>query len=133
MRFELEDTPDTVDFWTDVRLPFEPQGSAKEARERLRSALAALNPTGELTATYSAEPGGLCDLENVLAYNVGSICLPGSRSCRASTCGGGARDAGEPGMGVTTVLKARIADPPAPMRFGSRLARRTPGKQIPLA
>lgn len=70
-RFELRTEPNAVDLWADVRLPFDPRGTAKEARNALRIALASLLPTGELAATYTAPVGGFCDLENVLIYNVG--------------------------------------------------------------
>jgi hypothetical protein len=71
VRFELEAAPDHVAFWTDVRLPFEPRGAAKDVRDQLRAALSAMAPTGELFATYTAQDSAFCDVENVLLYNVG--------------------------------------------------------------
>lgn len=71
MNFEIECSTTTVQFWSDVRLPFEPKGEAKLARGELRRALATLGGTGELSAEYSSSDCAFCDVENVLLYNVG--------------------------------------------------------------
>ncbi len=82
MRFELHSSPGAVQFWSDVRLPFEPKGDAKQARAELRNALSALAPTGELSAEYASIDRGLCDVENVLLYNVGMAHFSGLGSSR---------------------------------------------------
>lgn len=71
MIFELACSPTAVQFWSDVRLPFEPKGEARRARDELRRALRNLTPTGELVAEYCSTDRRLCDVENVLLYNVG--------------------------------------------------------------
>ncbi|MCW8138120.1 MAG: hypothetical protein KIT58_04375 [Planctomycetota bacterium] len=71
MRYRVHGSADTVDFWSEVRIPFEPRGAAVAARDELRASLRALRPTGELTAVYTARDRAFCDIENVLLYNVG--------------------------------------------------------------
>lgn len=72
MTFELACSSTAVQFWSDVRLPFEPRGEAKRARDELRRALKALATTGELASVYCSVDRGFCDVENVLLYNVGT-------------------------------------------------------------
>jgi hypothetical protein len=72
MNFDIETTASSVDFWSDTRLPFEPKGDARQARDALRAALKAIAPTGALSATYTSPLRDFCDVENVLLYNVGT-------------------------------------------------------------
>ena len=71
MAFEIDCSASSVQFWSDVRLPFEPKGDARAARDALRCALHGLAPTGELIANYRSVDLQPCDVENVLIYNVG--------------------------------------------------------------
>lgn len=71
--FEIASSSQSVDFWTDTRLPFEPKVELRDARDALRKSLASMpGTTGQmLFATYRSEQKSLCDVENVLFYNVG--------------------------------------------------------------
>lgn len=71
MNYIIVESNNQVEFISDVRLPFEPRGAARTARNELRAALGRLVPTGTLAATYTSAAAGLCDVENVLLYNVG--------------------------------------------------------------
>jgi hypothetical protein len=66
-----------VEAWAQQRLKFEPKLWMKEYRDELRSALRELT-AGEnegLYAVYCSPQRDLCDVENVLIYNVGSSYL----------------------------------------------------------
>jgi hypothetical protein len=72
---EIEIDSTSVAIWLNTRLPFEPKGEMREARDRLREALSALESASSetiLTAVYTSLDEGFCDVENVLLYNVGS-------------------------------------------------------------
>lgn len=62
-----------VDLWSDIRLPFEPKGAARDMRTALGEALSILHaaPREALAATYTSTSRSACDAENVLFYNVG--------------------------------------------------------------
>lgn len=71
MAFEIDCSSSAVQFWSDVRLPFEPKGEVRAARDALHRALHGLTPTGTLIANYASVDLQPCDVENVLLYNVG--------------------------------------------------------------
>jgi hypothetical protein len=75
VRYELVQTADVVEVWSERRLPFEPDGDALRMRDELRAALRSLAPSVALTAEYTSDALGLCDVENVLHYNVGPAAL----------------------------------------------------------
>ncbi|QDU46842.1 hypothetical protein Mal52_53650 [Symmachiella dynata] len=100
-RFYLEADRSSVQFWVDTRLPFEPKGNMREARDALRKALLSLEPKSGhiLAATYRSLDCRFCDVENVLLYNVGAaafaaVAMEGLRFERnrtqppSSPCGG---------------------------------------------
>jgi len=64
----------TVELWSVKRPPFEPKGSVLEMRNELREHLGRMHSDGAsiLRATYVSLETDLCDIENVLIYNVGS-------------------------------------------------------------
>lgn len=66
-------TAKTAELWSDTRLPFEPRGASRQARQEIRTRLRHLVATpGEiLCADYVSEDNSFCDVENVLFYNVG--------------------------------------------------------------
>ena len=62
-----------VEVWSKRRLQFEPQGASVEMRRELRSHLLELIAGNRwLYAEYISEDDSLCDVENVLIYNVGA-------------------------------------------------------------
>jgi hypothetical protein len=65
-----------VEAWSEIRLPFEPRGSAVEFRAALRRSLRQLSETSNagypLSATYASVDRSFVDIENVLLYNVGN-------------------------------------------------------------
>lgn len=65
---------ESVEAWSTKRLPFEPTGWAKDLRADLRSALKQLARSAGtiLEASYVSTDRSMCDVENVLLYNVGS-------------------------------------------------------------
>ncbi len=71
----IHQEPTRVRGYSEVRLPFEPQGSMKVFRDELRAALSAMDaPAGRvLAARYVSAAGGFVDVENVLLYNVGGL------------------------------------------------------------
>jgi hypothetical protein len=68
-----------VEFWTKIRLPFEPKDALLNARNDLRLALRSLKPRPgqSLQATYASAERSFCDVENVLFYNVGPATFGG--------------------------------------------------------
>lgn len=72
--YEIACDDSRVEIWLSRRLPFEPVGHIREARERLRTALASLEeqPRRIISATYTSSDLAPCDAENVLFYNVGA-------------------------------------------------------------
>ena len=79
-----ENDPTVVELWSTRRLQFEPKGWMYDMRGTLRSAIMRLQPRDNTTmhAVYSSLCQDVCDLENILLYNVGtgvfkSICDSG--------------------------------------------------------
>lgn len=76
--FNITTSPCEVNAWSEVRLPFEPEGEMLEFRQQLVAAIKAM-PSAcdvQLVATYTAaDPKALVDTENVLFYNVGLGCI----------------------------------------------------------
>jgi len=84
-----------VELWSSSRLPFEPAGWLHDMRGVLIEAISQLDTsnTAFLHASYHSEWFELCDLENILLYNVGTgkfknLCQQGfllERSFRSGT------------------------------------------------
>ncbi len=74
VQVEINATTQLVEFWSSVRLPFEPRSEMRAARDELRAAIAQLVtlPNTKLSATYASVHTDFCDVENVLLYNVGA-------------------------------------------------------------
>lgn len=72
--FEMRARHDSVEFWTKFRLPFEPRGAMKAARQELHSAISQMIPTRGhiLRAEFVSNDTKFFDIENVLTYNVGT-------------------------------------------------------------
>ena len=72
--FEISATSSVVEFWVSTRLPFEPRGTMRHARDELRKTLVGLNcpPDFRLVAEYTSGITDFVDVENVLLYNVGT-------------------------------------------------------------
>jgi len=72
-QYELVSARHSVEFWSDVRLPFEPKGTMKPARDALRKAIRSLTMADGswLAAEYVSAQRDFVDVENVLFYNVG--------------------------------------------------------------
>ena len=64
---------DRVELWSTTRPPFEPKGRLKDMRAELAGAVRQLQPGEDrvLYADYVSSVAGLCDVENVLFYNIG--------------------------------------------------------------
>ena len=62
----------TVEFWSDIRLPFQGNGSIKAMRDSLVEAIFQMNPNKNniLRASYHSKLKDFCDLENILLYNI---------------------------------------------------------------
>jgi hypothetical protein len=62
-----------VEMWTTQRLPFEPKGVLRTARDHLRTVLRKLTAARQsiVEARYTSISTGFVDTENVLLYNVG--------------------------------------------------------------
>ena len=75
--FHLQCDPESVQLWSAFRLPFDPKGQMRQARDDLRQALRQLVARGDqiIDATYTSLDSGFCDVENVLLYNVGAAAL----------------------------------------------------------
>ena len=69
-----EEDRNTVEVWSQSRLPFEPKGRLLEMHQSLRATLAKLKPGKEaiLQVVYTSEQLDPCDVENILLYNVGT-------------------------------------------------------------
>lgn len=63
-----------VECWSLKRLPFEPKGWLYDMRESLKAAVGQLSVDNDsiLRGTYSSPINDLCDVENVLFYNIGT-------------------------------------------------------------
>ena len=72
--FEIRATTSLVEFWVSTRLPFEPRGAMRHARDELRKALIGLHcaPDSRFVAEYTSAITDFVDVENVLLYNVGT-------------------------------------------------------------
>jgi hypothetical protein len=60
-----------VEGWSSQRLPFEPKDQLLKFRVALRAALASIRAGGSLGAVYTSPVTSVCDVENILFYNVG--------------------------------------------------------------
>ena len=62
-----------VELWSSKRLPFEPKGWLSDMRSSLIEAISQMEISDDsfLRATYHSDVLELCDLENILLYNVG--------------------------------------------------------------
>lgn len=72
-RLEIATSADSVDLWLHRRFPFEPKGDLVNFRTQVREAIRSLRrpPGSVLCATYSSVDESVCDVENVLIYNIG--------------------------------------------------------------
>lgn len=63
-----------TELWSALRLPFEPKGWLYDMREELKRAIKEMNPDDNriLSAAYISSNQDVCDIENILIYNVGS-------------------------------------------------------------
>lgn len=73
-QYEVAVSRDSVELWSDVRLPFEPKGTMKQARNALRKGIRSLvvDDARWLAADYVSAQLAFVDVENVLFYNVGT-------------------------------------------------------------
>ena len=83
---EPRDNGNSVEAWSMIRLPFEPKGWLLEMRNSLRTAIRQIEHSDGkgLYALYTSDEAGLCDVENILMYNVGTGAF--SNLCRTSLC-----------------------------------------------
>jgi hypothetical protein len=72
--YAVSSSPSTVELWSMARLPFEPRGWLRDARDQLREALRALHPGGDrvVDAIYVSDDADFFDVENILLYNIGA-------------------------------------------------------------
>lgn len=72
--YKIESTSNSLDFWSNRRLPYEPKGVLLSARNELREKLKNLEPRKKygLWASLTTECRDPFDAENVLFYNVGA-------------------------------------------------------------
>ncbi|RJE47920.1 hypothetical protein A7K50_01365 [Dehalobacter sp. MCB1] len=70
----IKEQENSVELWSNARLPFEPKGWLREMRDSLKISLKSLKGSERsmLYAVYASEQKDFCDVENVLLYNVGS-------------------------------------------------------------
>ena len=63
-----------VELWSSKRLPFEPKGWQHDMRASLRTAISRLvvDDNSILIALYKSSDKNLCDIDNILFYNIGS-------------------------------------------------------------
>jgi hypothetical protein len=69
--FEIHADAATVEGWASRRLPFEPRSWMLDYRDELHAAIRGLHPDPVLYCAYTALDPSVCDVENVLLYNVG--------------------------------------------------------------
>ncbi len=71
--FEIQSGIDSVQLWLERRLPFDPRGDLRNARNSLKTHISNLRlpPKSVLLAQYLSLDESFCDVENVLIYNVG--------------------------------------------------------------
>ena len=64
--------PTSVEAWSSVRLPFEPDGWLRDFRHELQTAIRTLDPQPAtcLHAVYTSPSNDRCDIDNVLFYNL---------------------------------------------------------------
>lgn len=69
-----DDDSNIVELWSSKRLPFEPKGWLYDMRSLLIEAISQIKISDDafMRATYCSDVKGLCDLENILLYNVGT-------------------------------------------------------------
>lgn len=72
--YRIQTSPNSVDFWSNRRLPLQPKGILSAARDELRQKIKSLEPLPGygLWATLITECDDRFDAENVLFYNVGA-------------------------------------------------------------
>ena len=77
-RYLIMSGRNSVEVWSEKRLPFEPKGSLQLLRNDIRSALGTINcgPTEVLHALYVSSINEACDVDNILFYNVGTEYFP---------------------------------------------------------
>lgn len=76
----------TVEVWSESRLPFEPKGWQLDMRNSVKSAVKRMKAENEtmLHALFASDKEGFYDAENVLIYNVGSGAF--ADLCRKGLC-----------------------------------------------
>jgi len=69
---ESSDDRPIVEAWSSTRLPFEPKGALLRMRQKLRDAIRRMHSSGSAFGygAYVSRDNSLCDVENVLFYNV---------------------------------------------------------------
>ncbi len=69
-----DDDFNIVELWSTKRLPFEPKGSLYDMRNSLIEAISQMKIIDDafMRATYCSAVKELCDLENILLYNIGT-------------------------------------------------------------
>jgi hypothetical protein len=70
----ISTTESRIQLWLPRRLPLQPTGTQLEARKKLSDAIKDLRALNNfiLSACYSSLDSSICDVENVLLYNVGT-------------------------------------------------------------
>lgn len=73
-QFYIRTSESSIEFWTDIRIPFEPKDSILDMRNVLREALRAISPVNNhiLKAEFISEVKEFFDVENALIYNIGT-------------------------------------------------------------
>lgn len=68
-----KDDSNAVELWSSKRLPFQPKGWLRDMRSSLIEAISQIKISDNafMRATYCSDVQALCDLENILLYNVG--------------------------------------------------------------
>ena len=76
----------TVEVWSESRLPFEPKGWLLDMRNSVKSAVKGMKAENEamLHALFASDQEGFYDVENVLIYNVGGGAF--ANLCRKGLC-----------------------------------------------
>ena len=86
MNYYINADKSQVEAWSTIRLPFEPKGWMLDMRNSLKHAVKKLESdesTG-LYAEYTSNERDLCDVENILIYNVGTGTF--RNLCRRNLC-----------------------------------------------